>query len=348
MATVSMASPTPVSKSSKRSSTGFYADPSSPIASTPLKRQRIRASETSDIKVAQPLDVVCPRRLAIDFDDSDSEPEAPPIFSPVLKVDKKLSPKSGDEATVVEEVVEEVEEHAVEHEFNPFYFMKMLPKYDDICEFARPIALPKKEPSAPKICLVLDLDETLVHCSVDDIANPDLKFLIDYNGTEYTVSVKKRPYMTEFLSQVSEWFEVVVFTASQRVYAEKLLNLLDPYQQFIKHRLYRENCLPVEGNFLKDLNVLGRDLSQVVLIDNSPHAFGYQVNNGIPIESWFSDTSDDELLKLLPFLESLMHVDDVRPIVANQFQIQHLIDKAEIDPLLLQDDTIDANHENER
>jgi CTD small phosphatase-like protein 2 len=82
----------------------------------------------------------------------------------------------------------------------------------------------------------------------------------------------------------------------------------------------------VYGNYLKDLTVLGRHLSKVVLVDNSPHAFGYQVNNGIPIETWYDDEKDDELLNLLPFLESLLETDDVRPVVEKQFQIQKLID----------------------
>ena len=86
----------------------------------------------------------------------------------------------------------------------------------------------------------------------------------------------------------------------------------------------------MDGNYLKDLNVLGRNLSHVILVDNSPHAFGYHVNNGIPIESWFHDETDNELLKLLPFLESILHSDDVRPIIARQFQMQTLIDEAAV------------------
>jgi len=43
------------------------------------------------------------------------------------------------------------------------------------------------------------------------------------------------------------------------------------------------------------------------------------VNNGIPIKSWFDDPSDQALLTLLPFLETLVDADDVRPIIAKRF-----------------------------
>jgi CTD small phosphatase-like protein 2 len=84
----------------------------------------------------------------------------------------------------------------------------------------------------------------------------------------------------------------------------------------------------VEGNFLKDLNVLGRNLSKSVLVDNSPHAFGYQVDNGIPIESWFDDPHDRELIKLEKFLKTLKGVDDVRSRVREQFQTFRRIESA--------------------
>ena len=65
-----------------------------------------------------------------------------------------------------------------------------------------------------------------------------------------------------------------------------------------------------------------------VLVDNSPHAFGYQVENGIPIESWFDNDNDTELLKLLPFLDRLTKHQDVRDVILNQFKLHDLIKRA--------------------
>lgn len=215
-----------------------------------------------------------------------------------------------------------------EEEFNPYAFIKSLPDYEDVKSLCPADRLPAKDRNAPPITLVLDLDETLVHCTVEQVDDADLTFPVDFHGMTYMVHVRLRPHLNQFLEAIADKFEVVVFTASQQVYADALLDLIDPNHEYIKYRMFRESCLPVEGNYLKDLHVLGRDLKKAVLVDNSPHAFGYQVDNGIPIESWFDDKHDTELLKLERFLRTLHKVEDVRSVVRRTFRTYELIENA--------------------
>ena len=209
--------------------------------------------------------------------------------------------------------------------FNPYQFISGLPPLDSIER--NPVSLaPSADSSKPT--LVLDLDETLVHCTVVPIPNPDMTFPVTFNGVLYDVYVRKRPYLDYFLEVVSRSFEVVVFTASQRVYADVLLDLLDPEKKFVSHRMFRESCVLVQGNYLKDLHVCGREYHRMVLVDNSPHAYGYQVENGIPIESWFDDDNDTELLKLVGFLRKAFAAGDVRSVIREHFKTHELIERA--------------------
>ena len=90
---------------------------------------------------------------------------------------------------------------------------------------------------------------------------------------EHTVYVKERPHLQTFLKKVAEMFEIIVFTASQSIYAEKLLDILDPDRKLISGRAYRESCIFSDGSYTKDLTVLGIDLAKVLIVDNSPQVF---------------------------------------------------------------------------
>ncbi|XVE74781.1 hypothetical protein DITRI_Ditri12bG0045600 [Diplodiscus trichospermus] len=218
-------------------------------------------------------------------------------------------------------------------DFDPYLFIKNLPELSSVVPTFRPLLLPKQTRSCPPTTLVLDLDETLVHSSLEPCDDADFTFPVNFNLQEHTVYVRCRPHLRDFMERVSSLFEIIIFTASQSIYAEQLLNVLDPRRRVFRHRVFRESCVYVDGNYLKDLSVLGRDLAHVIIIDNSPQAFGFQVDNGIPIESWFDDRSDQELLVLLPFLESLVGVEDVRPVIARKFNLREKIAAAVYPPL---------------
>jgi len=163
--------------------------------------------------------------------------------------------------------------------------------------------------------LVLDLDETLVHSSFKPVANADFIVPVEIEDQVHQVYVLKRPHVDTFMKRMGELYEIVVFTASLAKYADPVLDLLDIHK-VVSGRLFREGCVNHKGNYVKDMGKLGRDIKKVIIIDNSPASYMFNPENAVPVESWFDDENDRELLDLIPSLEQLAKVSDVRDEIA--------------------------------
>ncbi|OMJ90616.1 hypothetical protein SteCoe_7015 [Stentor coeruleus] len=212
-----------------------------------------------------------------------------------------------------------------EHLFQTFQAMKFIrtlsqPDLEDLS--SKTIWLPKRRGYENKRTIVFDLDETLVHC----VENPELgDFAINIQlapGQIVKAGVNIRPFAREVLASANRDFEVIVFTASHKCYADEVMDYLDPTGELIHHRLYRDSCLVKSGVFLKDLRIFGnRSIENIIIVDNSAYCFGYQLENGIPIISWFDDPNDRELYKLIEYIKILAQVPDISLVNRHTFHL---------------------------
>nr|BAE35784.1 unnamed protein product [Mus musculus] len=98
--------------------------------------------------------------------------DIPPLTAPV-------TPESGYSSAHAEATYEEDWEV-----FDPYYFIKHVPPLTEE-QLNRKPALPLKTRSTPEFSLVLDLDETLVHCSLNELEDAALTFPVLFQDVIY-------------------------------------------------------------------------------------------------------------------------------------------------------------------
>jgi Dullard-like phosphatase family protein len=188
-----------------------------------------------------------------------------------------------------------------------------------------------------QLCVVLDMDETLIHSQFNSAveyrqaeerqeAKSKHDFVVNIgageDGSDETARVYMRPGLAKFIERGSSMFEFVVFTAALSVYAKPVLDKIDPQKRFAA-RLYREATVTYKGQpFVKDLNLLGRDMRRTIIIDNNPYAMLATPDNAMPILSYYDDPTDRELDKALALLQEMRNLEDVRPYLKKRFKFR--------------------------
>lgn len=113
---------------------------------------------------------------------------------------------------------------------------------------------------------------------------------------------------------MAKHYEVVIFTASLSKYADPLMDQMDP-KSFCTSRLFREHCSFINGVFVKDMSLLGRNEKDIIIIDNSPTSYMLQTECALPILSWYTDPKDTLLKQYIPLLIDLSKLNDVREAI---------------------------------
>lgn len=173
---------------------------------------------------------------------------------------------------------------------------------------------PQRRSDQGKKTLVLDLDETLVHSSFKPIDNPDIILPVEIEGSICNIFILVRPGVSQFLKRMHKHWEVTIFTASLSKYAEPLVDIIDP-DRICSYKLFREHCTWMNNAYVKDMTRLGRAMTDIIIVDNSPVAYMLQPENAMPIVSWYDDPSDRQLTRVGNLLERLAYEPDVRKII---------------------------------
>lgn len=178
-----------------------------------------------------------------------------------------------------------------------------------------------------KKIVLLDLDETLIHSDFEEeYSNYDKIIEFESDGYLYNVGIFVRNGVHEFLEEISKYFLIGVFTASCKEYANAILDYLDKDRKYIKFSLYRNSCLNVNGNNIKDLRILNLNLKNVVIVDNNLCSFANQLENGILVSSFYNNKNDSDLFQVMNYLIHFIFTsNDVRIVNERFFNFKEIM-----------------------
>jgi RNA polymerase II subunit A small phosphatase-like protein len=153
--------------------------------------------------------------------------------------------------------------------------------------------------------LVLDLDETLIHYKTNSSPkwdNPKKNMII------------LRPDLIFFLKEMKKIYELVLFSYATYDYIENVLKIIESKEKYFEYILDRRHITYENGSYIKNLSLIGRDLKNVIIIDDKPQAFKMHKENGIFIKPfWGDDDYDTALFSLADILENIYkQFDDIR------------------------------------
>ena len=162
------------------------------------------------------------------------------------------------------------------------------------------------EPMIKDFCLVLDIDETISHTMRLSFGN---YFLL-------------RPGVIHLIKKLYHFYEIDIFTAAIKRYADNIVNKLDPNDIYINYRFYREHCIYEGTKSVKKLVRIGRELNKIIFVDNIKYNAKYNMDNLYHVSSWKDDVYDEEITKLQNLLIEIIvngtFKDDIRKGIAGK------------------------------
>lgn len=163
------------------------------------------------------------------------------------------------------------------------------------------------------LTVILDLDNTLISSFILSPDSSICDFLFTLQDFPEMIGVVKRPNVDSFLSKLSSFATIYLFTSAEREYATKIINEIDPIGKYFTKVFTRENCIQIEDKkYIKDYSICGANMSRTLIVDDIPDNFRDYQNNGIFIHPYKGGVHDNDLILVLQKIIKLSKLIDVR------------------------------------
>jgi hypothetical protein len=152
-----------------------------------------------------------------------------------------------------------------------------------------------KTPPQKKYTLILDLNKTLAFYSKDNV------FL--RNG------------LFSFLSMIKPYYELISFSCDLNNISNNIIKEIESQKKYFDYNFKREHSILYENTLVKDISLLGRDISKIIIIDDDENCFKLNKENGIKIKAFNGINRKDNALFELKKILILIHkknYEDVR------------------------------------
>ena len=145
-----------------------------------------------------------------------------------------------------------------------------------------------------KYSLVLDLDETLICIKRD--SNNNIKL-----NKNNLIALILRPGLLDFLHKMKQIYELILFSSATSEYVSPVIKSIEKKEKYFEHILYRQHVTYDDnGNFFKNLNLLNRDVKNILIVDDNYQNFKHHKLNGICIKPFYGNAYNDKnTLKIL-------------------------------------------------
>ena len=164
-----------------------------------------------------------------------------------------------------------------------------------------------------KKTIVIGLEDVLVRLSLEELEDFDLAFSLSIK-----VYVKFRPFMFEFLENISDRFEVIVYCKGGEEYCSSILEAIEKKKTYFSHKLYKDHVLfenlKYSVKYYDFLMGNGRSVDNTIILDQNVGVFCLNMFNGIPISPFLSSRTDIYDIQLACVAQYLEHLKDVPSI----------------------------------